>query len=776
MKKIAILTFYNHINYGTVLQATALQHIIKSLGADAEFLDYRREIKNNIKETVDQSFCKRLLHIFPYIFSYIRTNKARNNKIKKFHQFCIENQEVSKKVYYDQEDLSLATNNYNGFVAGSDMVWSPVIHQDLDYFFMTFAPKEKRMSYAASLTGTNSFTIEQHKKFKKYINGLNLISCREQEGVDYVKQMGRDAALSIDPTLLLDKKQWKLLLHINKEKQAPHYILYYMFNGKNSHVLKQAKKLARQQHLQLRFIPMELKEYSYEYLNGYTGSYGPKEFVELFINASFVITNSYHGLMFSLISQKPFVVIKREKENIWKENANRISNMLEIVNQDHRYIENDAIIDKQFLTLDYTQINQNIELLRNNSFIYLKHLILSLPETSQVNPRKIQLRNIETVSIKDCSGCELCKSVCPVSCIKMEPNNEGFLYPQINHIECIDCGKCVKFCPAVNDMSTYYSNKPIGCYAAFSDSKLLARSASGGLFVTAAEYVINLKGVVYGVVLNEKTLRCEFSEAETIEGIKQMQDSKYIQPVVCDIYIKVKQKLQDGRIVLFSGSPCHIAALYCFLGREKYDNLFTLDIICHGVPSPNFWHRYLHENPNKIVSARFRNRENKKKHIHTLSFSLGICNGKYQYISGPEDIFFGTYLRCENLRYSCYYCKYSDLHRYGDITIGDFDSVEQLADFEPEESKNTIIINTIRGKELWNRISCKFIYKKINIHEEAIVNTSLYKPSNMPVSRSSIYNELNNLPWSEFCNKYTFKISKSKKFLFKIIHLVKLFE
>lgn len=198
------------------------------------------------------------------------------------------------------------------------------------------------------------------------------------------------------------------------------------------------------------------------------------------------------------------------------------------------------------------------------------------------------------ISIKDkskCCGCNLCAIVCPKKCIQMVSDKEGFWYPQINKHACIKCGKCERICPVINKQ-TMPRNTGRKAYAAIhANEKIRLASSSGGIFTAIAEKVIDRGGVVFGAAFN-KDFEVEHIYVERKEDLAKFRGSKYVQGKMGDIYLRVLEFLKMGRPVLFSGTPCQIGALKAFLGKE-YDNLLTVDLICHGVPSPMIWSKYV---------------------------------------------------------------------------------------------------------------------------------------------------------------------------------------
>lgn len=201
---------------------------------------------------------------------------------------------------------------------------------------------------------------------------------------------------------------------------------------------------------------------------------------------------------------------------------------------------------------------------------------------------------------EDCCGCGACMQRCPKHCITMREDNEGFLYPIADKAACTNCGLCERVCPVINQGNT---QKPIKTYAAINHNEdVRLASSSGGVFTFLAEKTINNGGVVFGAAFNEDW-SVEHTCVERIEELEKLRGSKYVQSNTKNSFIEAERFLKEGREVLYSGTPCQIAALKLFL-RKEYHNLTTVDVVCHGAPSPAVWEQYLQETIDKIWNKK----------------------------------------------------------------------------------------------------------------------------------------------------------------------------
>lgn len=335
---------------------------------------------------------------------------------------------------------------------------------------------------------------------------------------------------------------------------------------------------------------------------------------------------------------------------------------------------------------------------------------------------------IEIINKKDCCGCHACSNVCPKQCITMKADDEGFLYPIVDKETCIDCLLCEKVCPVINQSEP---RKPLHVYAAKNkNEEIRMQSSSGGIFTLLAENVINKGGVVYGAKF-DNNWNVIHDYTETIEGLAAFRGSKYVQSTIGNTYSHAKKFLQVGREVLFSGTPCQIAGLKKFL-RKEYDNLLTVDIICHGVPSPKVWSIYLNETYSKLLATRLdRNKSvdsaihgTSKSCIETISFRSKISGWKkfsfmlklnfpncYEKNTGifAETLDKNTYMRaflCNLvLRNSCHYCPSKSGKSHSDISLGDFWSIRDFAsNFDDNKGTSLVLVNTKKGCKAYNSL------------------------------------------------------------------------
>lgn len=354
-----------------------------------------------------------------------------------------------------------------------------------------------------------------------------------------------------------------------------------------------------------------------------------------------------------------------------------------------------------------------------------------------------------------CCGCGACSQICPKHCIVLSQDEEGFLYPSVNEKTCVDCGLCEKVCPVINQRTIH--NKPQQAYAAVNKTESIRMaSSSGGVFRAIADVVMRDKGVVFGAKFDDNWSVIHDC-TETSDGLAAFQGSKYVQSEIRDCYQRAKIFLDQGRKVLFSGTPCQIAGLNLFL-RKSYSNLVTVDLICHGVPSPQVWDEYLeeeiarqcnrknsvlprpiHEKDVLVEGIAFRDKsEGWKKYSFALALSTTKGSGeKIQFCSRMplnKNIYLRGFLSNLYLRPSCYNCPAKSSKSGADITLADFWNVHRVVEnFDDNKGTSLVIVNSQKGKSLIDSTSLRT--KEVDFDLAIKYNSAYYKSIAVPNDR-----------------------------------------
>lgn len=349
---------------------------------------------------------------------------------------------------------------------------------------------------------------------------------------------------------------------------------------------------------------------------------------------------------------------------------------------------------------------------------------------------------IKIIDKKLCCGCGACQQRCPKQCITLKRDSEGFLYPNVNTDLCIECGLCEKVCHEINP---YKERTPLSVLAANStDDKIRFKSSSGGIFTLISEEIIKQGGVVFGARY-DVNWQVVLDYTETIEGIDLFRGSKYVQASTLETYKKVEEFLKKDRLVMFSGTPCQIAGLHHFLMKE-YTNLFTVDFVCHGVPSPKVWELYLKEvlkGKNAFINdIQFRNKDNGWK---KFNFKIDYLDSgeKTTYSSWhQENHYMKAFLRNMILRPSCHNCKAKHGSSKSDITIADFWGIANShPEMDDDKGTSLVLINSPKGNEYFPYLKTVYTESSLDIAKKN--NPGLNHIATLHPNRTSFFKHLN---------------------------------
>lgn len=330
------------------------------------------------------------------------------------------------------------------------------------------------------------------------------------------------------------------------------------------------------------------------------------------------------------------------------------------------------------------------------------------------------MNNVSQISHLKCYGCTACECICPKNAITMEPDKEGFLFPCVDLQKCVNCGLCLKVCNA-NELNKKVFNEPARkVYAAWNkDEKEVIKSTSGGLFFTIASHIVESGGVVYAVVWNNR-IEAVFARIDKIDDLQKARGSKYVQSDIRGTYKKIQLDLEKGLTVLFVGTPCQVSGLKSYL-RKDFENLYLIDFVCHGTPSPKMlsaYIDYIQEKEKKdVIDFKCRGKLQSGWRAYEI---IGFRNSPPKIsVSGLRPYLFGFNQGLFN-RESCFDCAFSRKERTGDITLSDFWGAEK---FHPDLKKirklglNAVMINSAKGESLFREIKnrVQFIESDLNI-------------------------------------------------------------
>lgn len=355
-----------------------------------------------------------------------------------------------------------------------------------------------------------------------------------------------------------------------------------------------------------------------------------------------------------------------------------------------------------------------------------------------------------------CCGCTACASICPVNAITMTPDEEGFLYPVVDEVRCVDCGRCETVCPIVQKFKLPEDH--VGAFVAQSKEKeILNECTSGGFADAANRYVIEcLDGCAIGVAFDDAFLPSH-TIADSYHEAKKFRNSKYAQSDLRGVFPRVRQLLENGKVVLFTGTPCQVAGLKSFL-KKDFTNLICIDLVCRSVPSPRLWREYLEWQEQKYNSKIGSIACRKKTYgYHSGALEIEFENGRHYSGSNRVDYYMKLFHHDVCARPSCYSCAFKTQHRCSDITLFDSWNAAKIADeafMDNDLGFTNVLVHTKKGHELVKKIESVRYYEttpeKMFRYTGGMEKNSVIKPE----TRESFYSDLGKMGFFDTAKKY----------------------
>lgn len=714
MKKIGIITCGKEPNYGACLQALATQYKVAEFGYEAVLMNY-----SFMDEKLYSPFHQKSFRSFVSCTLFYPLRKSLHTAFQSFRE---KHMKYSSVPLVTPEDFQHVCDDYDAFLVGSDQVWNPELGIDTDITLLRFYENgPERLSYASSF-GVSSLPKELHGVYRDALSRFSYISTREVTGKKLVYDLtGREAVVSLDPTMLLRDTEWSQFEE-NSGIQEPYVLIYDMRHSPM--VMDTAKKLAEEKNCRvLALSRIVIHDSSIRTLYGIN----PGQFLSLIKNAAAIVTDSFHGTIFSITYKKEFYSYCSPQG---MKIGSRITNILDSLDLGERLIHDGK--DVVFSGIDYENVTPRLDQMREVSLQYLKSILAGEEETSEHCVTRLyckkEKKQIEHVGLKEkdaCCGCGACASVCPADAIVMKANEEGFLYPIVDEDKCIHCRRCIKTCAFESEYCDEHCNQPIQAYIARStDEETLNHSASGGLFTVISDVILDRGGRVYGAAYDDEGSIHHICGQTSMQR-DRMRGSKYVQSDTMQIFEAVRQDLQNGCEVLFTGTPCQTVALHSYLAKKGADRtkLFLCDIICHGVNSPEVWKQYLSfvsQKTGRITSINTRDKRYGSGYNMTISGEKGTYCKK-----GSDDPFIRLFQLNASLRSSCFACPMKRIERISDITIGDFQKAEKyFPEYADKKGVSVALINTQKGAALFDGIKDDLDFKESTM--EAAMQVNLY--------------------------------------------------
>ena len=379
-----------------------------------------------------------------------------------------------------------------------------------------------------------------------------------------------------------------------------------------------------------------------------------------------------------------------------------------------------------------------------------------------------RITDIEKLSEK-CTGCMACVDACPSKCITSQVAQDGFTYSVLDSEKCVDCGKCYSVCPIENSNKNMSEQHLFAVYA--KNVGIRNRGSSGGVFEMLARTLLEEGYCVCGAAFDELVLKHRIVDND--KELLSLLKSKYIQSDMKGIYTSIRSLLKEGKKVFYCGTPCQVSALVNSVSDALKQNLFTCDIICHGVPSQTIFDMYISsiekKTKCKIRDFSFRVKNNRYKHAHGYSYTAEK-NGRSKVVNGiySDSTFYNAFKQYSIFRQSCYDCKYTTLNRVSDITLGDFWGIEKY-DFNgnSDEGVSMVITNSETGNNLFSKIAKEIVCKEFPIEYGVDSNHCLTHTTVKPKNRDAVIEEIMKNGYEAAAKKY-FKCSVKQKILWLI--------
>lgn len=389
---------------------------------------------------------------------------------------------------------------------------------------------------------------------------------------------------------------------------------------------------------------------------------------------------------------------------------------------------------------------------------------------------------MDKVSVKlcpenDCTGCGACAAACSQNAISMTFDAEGFPRPQINYDKCVGCNACRRICPVINPLAKESDGEVYAAWAL--DPRIRRHSSSGGLFTVLARRILRDGGCVVGASLNGETGFVNHVIVQSEDELCKLQGSKYVQSCIeAQVLKTVIGELKKGRKVLFSGTPCQVAGV-TNLAKRHAENLFTIDIVCHGVPSPTFFarvHKDIKDSTKGFVSYNFRDLKGWNKKANIDYEKNGEIRNKP--IWGIHSFYNDAFSKGLMHRPNCFHCLYTTTNRIGDITLADFWGIGMFKAIKGNvmEGCSMVSVNTPKGEILFDSITSEIFFEKRDISETILGgNEHLVKSSDKPIGRDTFYKDAAGTSYKQIIKKYKLQLNAKPTLIRRLFNKVRRF-
>ncbi len=748
---IGVLGLWPGCNYGSVATYYALNQVLTSMGKSVLMID-----------------------------KPILSNRDIELKMTHSRRFAMEHYNISEQ--YHPNELYKLNQICDAFVIGSDQVWNYGISKNFGkIFYFDFVEEEKKkIAYAVSFGhGVDFAPPEERKVIAEYMAKIDGISVREADGVRLCRdEYGIKAEQVLDPVFLADPQIYQPIIEKSTAHETEPFLAAYILDPtpeKREAILHLSQKLGGikiinlldgmpgtfEKNSQLTDLPNCIEDLQVE------------DWLYYLSHAEYVITDSCHGASFAIIFNKNLTAITNKRRGFSRFKS--LFDLFEI--QSHLVTDPKAIIDNGRLLepIDYNRVKEIMDNQRTRCRAWLssvldepKQPLESLRKRNivgeQLNKNQTKPKAITSVlDMKQCTGCGACENICSVDAITMTENKEGFLNPVLNSGKCVNCGLCSKKCIALNP--EYKNVSEPKCFAMMADDDTRFISSSGGMFTVAAEYVLDKGGYVCGAAYTDN-FEVEHIIISDKSQLSLLRGSKYMQSHTRHIYKDVKSLLEDGKLVLFTGMPCQVAGLYAFLGKD-YDNLYTIDLLCHGITSSKVFEKYHKDvlDGKPLSRLEFKAKEPWGWHAGVNAY---FTDGTTYSKPLESDMYFIAYLKSIAKNTTCGTCGVNRLPRQGDLTIGDFWGIPQTdPGMYDKKGTSVVLVNNEKAQKFFDILKLRMKAVKEEPLASAIRHNLIIKqPYKLHKNREAFFENFDKLDFSSLtmgCYNNDFHIRLSHK-------------
>lgn len=674
--KIGLCTPYKVDNYGTKLQAYAVQEKITSLGYEVEIVNFDRRsdyrVGKLLKRYANKEYIQGKLH--QNYDSRMRLGALRSNLVVRkdaINSFDKSHYKLTPLIK-GYSNLCHYAEKYDAVVCGSDQIWLPGSINN-PTTTLEFVPDTcKRIAFAPSF-GISNIPENRKKEYKKFLITFDSLSVRESRGAEIIKELtGEDVPVVLDPTLSVDPRVWEVLAREGRNPIYEPYMFCYFLGNTKEH-RSEARKIANRMGLKLVILP-HFKEYvpaDESCADVCLYNVTPSDFVRIIRDAEYICTDSFHATVFSILNHKRFMTFERYKATSKNSANSRIYSLLGQLNlREHIWSEN-TTRDQEEEAPNYQKVEQILSELRKKTTDYLQQALSTIPKA-----QKEQV-TFHTKQPKDCCGCGACAAICPKQCITIQSEDgTGFHYPKLTNPEkCIHCNQCNVVCPNEQPHNVCHS---VGdaYYAVNCNADILNISSSGGIFYPLAMQTLDAGGYVCAAKYNSNFEVCHTIVHQKDE-LEQLVGSKYAESDLGNCLEQIQQLLKLGKQVLFCGTPCQAYGLRSYL-KKDYPNLFIVDLLCYGIQAPKAWEKYKEYITSNGKKIKFLNMRDKSTGWQNYSMRIQFSDGTEYAADKQTDPYAKTYSKGYFIRPSCYSCELKAFPRKSDVTIGDFWDIDTI--------------------------------------------------------------------------------------------------